>query len=497
MSSSKFLAKLEILLRSKHAIIFIDTYENERLKELLISLAEKMEMPFFVWTRSKGLGPHYQIGENYKTVAINEALKTVEMQHIRSIYNFQGLTSDLENKLVAQKLYDAAKQFLSHEGGIIITGEIPHEIPHILKPLATRLDLPKPSAIEYRRLVEKVYRDIAKKNPVSLTITGKDMTKLVANLQGLALVEAEKVVAKAIVEDGQLGPKDVERVMIAKQNMLKQDGLLEYYQSTDNLADVAGINGLKKWLAKRKSIIQEPEKAKDFGLEFPKGILLLGIQGTGKSLCAKAVSADWGLPLLKMDPSSLYNKYIGESEKNFKRATNLAEQMSPAILWIDEIEKAFAGGGDVDGGVSQRILGTFLSWLQDKKGNVFVVATANDITKLPPELVRKGRFDEIFFVDLPDDSARAEILAIHLKKRKRDVNNFDLIKLAQISKGFSGAELEQLVISALYTAFSESQALTTNHLANEIRQTMPLSRTLSDKLEALRTWSKDKTVSAN
>ena len=497
VSSQKFLNDLEILLRSKHAIIFIDSYETERVKNLLINLARKMEMPFMVWTRSKGLGPHYQEGINFKTLTVNEALNTVEIQHISSIYNFQGLASELENKLVAQKLYDAAKQFLSHNGGIIITGDIDIEIPHILKPLSTIIELPQPSAIEYRRLVEKVYRDIAKRGPVALTITGKEMAKLVDNLQGLSLIEAEKIVAKAIVEDSQLGHADIERVMLAKQKMLRQDGLLEYYQTNNSLAEVAGIDGLKKWLGKRRAIIQKTKKAKEFGLEFPKGILLLGIQGTGKSLCAKAVSSDWGLPLLKMDPSGLYNKYIGESEKNFKKATKLAEQMAPAILWIDEIEKAFGGSGDMDAGVSQRILGSFLSWLQDKKADVFVVATANDISKLPPELVRKGRFDEIFFVDLPDDSARAEIISIHLKKRRRDPKNFDLVKLAQISAGFSGAELEQAVISGLYTAFSESQDLNTEYLANEIEQTMPLSRTLSDRLEALRNWSKDRTVSAN
>jgi len=203
------------------------------------------------------------------------------------------------------------------------------------------------------------------------------------------------------------------------------------------------------------------------------------------------------LPLLKMDPSSLYDKYIGESEKNFKKATKLAEQMSPAVLWIDEIEKVFAGGGNVDGGVSQRILGSFLNWMQDRRGDVFVVATANDISKLPPELVRKGRFDEIFFVDLPDEFARAQILAIHLRKRGRSSNNYDLEKLAKISNGFSGAELEQVVISALYSAFSESKELSEEHLEAEIQTTIPLSRIMAEKLQALRNWSQSRTVLAN
>jgi len=497
MPNQDFKRNLQVLLRSRHAIIFIDSNEKERVKELLTDIAEKMKIAFMVWTRSKGLGPYYQKGENRQTLTANQALRQVEIQQIRAIYNFQELAEEFESKLTVQKLYDAARQFLNHEGGIVISGDAPMQIPNILKPLSTVLELPKPTAMEYRRLVQRVYRDISKDNHVALNISGRQMNQLVTNLQGLTLVEAEKIVAKAIMEDGQLGPQDVERVLHSKQETLKQEGLLEYQDSLKSLDEVAGIDGLKKWLLKRRAIIKQPQKAKEFGLEFPKGILLLGIQGTGKSLCAKAVAGDWGLPLLKMDPSNLYDKYIGESEKNFKKATRLAEQMSPAILWIDEIEKAFAGGGDIDGGVSRRILGTFLNWMQDKKADVFVVATANDISKLPPELVRKGRFDEIFFVDLPNELARAQILEIHLKKRRRNPDKYDLKKLAKLSKGFSGAELEQVVISALYTAFSDSKQLEQSHLETEITQTMPLSRTLSEKLAALRDWSRNRTVLAN
>ena len=241
----------------------------------------------------------------------------------------------------------------------------------------------------------------------------------------------------------------------------------------------------------------DPSRAHEFGLDFPKGILLLGVPGSGKSLCAKAVSMEWGLPLLKMDPSNLYNKYMGESERNFKRAMETAEKMAPVVLWIDEIEKAFSTGGSEDGGVSQRVLGTFLSWMQDRKGDVFVVATANDIAKLPPEFLRKGRFDEIFFVDLPDRESRAAIFSMHLKSRQNDPSGFDIGRLAEASAGFSGSEIEQVIVSALYSAFANHTSLTTELLLREIKLTQPLSRTRAEHISALRTWAKERTVSAH
>jgi SpoVK/Ycf46/Vps4 family AAA+-type ATPase len=227
-------------------------------------------------------------------------------------------------------------------------------------------------------------------------------------------------------------------------------------------------------------------------------MLLLGVPGCGKSLCAKAVAREWGLPLLKLDPANLYDKYVGDSEKNFKRAMHTAERLAPIVLWIDELEKAFAGGsGEEDGGVSRRVFGTFLSWLQERKGDVFVVATSNDVAKLPPEFIRKGRFDEIFFVDLPKQDVRAEIFGIHLRKRKQDLSRFDPAALAAATEGFSGAEIEETVVAGLYTAFSGGSQLTTDVLLSEIRRTRPLSRTMSERLDALRQWARDRTVAAD
>ncbi|HRN54753.1 MAG TPA: AAA family ATPase, partial [Gemmatimonadaceae bacterium] len=226
-------------------------------------------------------------------------------------------------------------------------------------------------------------------------------------------------------------------------------------------------------------------------------VLLLGVPGCGKSLFAKAVASEWGLPLLKLDPANLYDKYIGDSEKNFKRAMRTAERMAPIVLWIDELEKAFAAGGDADGGVSKRVFGTFLSWLQDRQGDVFVIATSNDIAQLPPEFIRKGRFDEVFFVDLPREAARTEIFRIHLRKRSQDPARFDLAALAKSCDGFSGAEIEQAVVGALYGAFSSGTALTTEQLLAEIAATRPLSGTMWEKISELREWASTRTVAAD
>ena len=511
---------MSLLLRSRHPLIFIETEEKDRAESLLLHVAEGLGLPFHVWTRTKGLFlaselpaehvanlgqyageviaalPKAQRTPASLTVQPLTALGEVEKYNRAAVYNFQGLAEDLSDPVLATKLADAVKQFLKHEGAVVVTGAAPSELPHVLRPFATVLELPTPQFEEYRRLAEEIYRDLSKRTYVELHITKDEMRRLVNSLQGLTLLEAEKILTKAMLEDNRLSVDDIGRITEAKQNIVAREGLLEYYPVEETLEDVAGLPGLKAWLKKRRALVQKPEEAKAFGLEFPKGLLLLGVQGSGKSLCAKAVASDWGLPLLKMDPSGLYNKYIGETERNFRRATKLAEKMAPVVLWIDEIEKAFASGGDMDGGVSQRVLGAFLSWLQERRGDVFVVATANEVSKLPPELLRKGRFDEIFFVDLPAAATRAEILALHLKKRKRDAGQFDLSALAAQTEGFSGAELEQVVVSGLYTAFAEGEPLNDSILEIEARQTVPLSVTMAEKLAALRSWAEVRAVRA-
>jgi SpoVK/Ycf46/Vps4 family AAA+-type ATPase len=264
------------------------------------------------------------------------------------------------------------------------------------------------------------------------------------------------------------------------------------------MSRVAGLDGLKSWLARRRAAVLDPERAIAAGLPFPKGILLLGVPGCGKSLCAKSVAHEWGLPLLRLDPGLLYDKYIGDSEKNFKRALRTAERMAPIVLWIDEIEKAFASsGGEHDGGVSRRVFGSFLSWLQDRRGDVFVVATANDVSALPPEFIRKGRFDEVFFVDLPRQGARREIFALHLGARGCDTSDFALDALSLAAEGFSGAEIEQAIVAAQYDAFGRGSAVTHELVLHELRATRPLSRTMAESLAGLRAWARDRTVHAD
>jgi len=338
---------------------------------------------------------------------------------------------------------------------------------------------------------------VQRRQPVAVQLAPEDEQRLLHSLSGLTLLEAEKILTRAVVEDGRLTAADLQHVLAAKREIVEREGVLEYYPLEENLAEVADLTGLKSWLAKRKQIVAAPERAASFGLTFPKGVLLIGVPGCGQSLCARAIAMAWQLPLLKLDTGALYNKYIGETEKNFRRAMQVAERVAPCVLFIDELEKAFAQGSPEDGGVSQRVLGSFLSWLQDRTGDVFTVATANDVSRLPAEFLRKGRFDEIFFVDLPNQEARLAIIEIHLRRRKQDPAGFDLAQVAAASAGFSGAELEQAIVSGLYTAFAAGHPLTTALLLHEISVTVPLSRAMAERIQALRSWARERTVPAN
>ena len=378
----------------------------------------------------------------------------------------------------------------------MLTGE-GIDLPGPLKELAAHVTLPGPSDEEFRGLLAAIVQDISKAQHVDVGLSREETTHLIQHLSGLTLMEAEKILTRAIIEDGALSSKDIEHFIEAKRRVVEREGLLEYYPASKTMASVADLVTLKAWLAKRKAVVKDSERAEQFGLTFPRGVLLLGVPGCGKSLSAKAVASEWELPLLKLDPSNLYNKYIGESESNFKRAMRAAERMAPVVLWVDELEKAFASGGGEDGGVTQRILGSFLSWMQERQADVFIVATANDIQALPPEFLRKGHFDEIFFVDLPDTETREQTFQIHLDSRGHDAGGFDLVTLAEQTEGFSGSEIEEVVGSALYPAFSNEGALDTEALAFEITATKPLSVTMAEKIQKMRDWAKERAVRAN
>jgi SpoVK/Ycf46/Vps4 family AAA+-type ATPase len=300
----------------------------------------------------------------------------------------------------------------------------------------------------------------------------------------------------ALLAEGALDESVFQRVLSAKRLAIEQTGVLEYFPTAEGLSGVAGLGNLKAWLQQRAVAFQDPAEAVKFGLSPPRGILLLGVQGCGKSLCAKAVASAWQLPLLRFDPARIFDRYVGQTEKNLAEAMRVAERVAPVVLWIDELEKAFAQG-DEDGGVSARLLGTFLAWMQEKKQTVFVIATANDISRLPPEMLRKGRFDEIFFVDLPDAEARSAITTIHLARRKRDPAEFDLAAIASASDGFSGAEIEQAIVASLYGCFAKKLPLSTDAVLHEIGRTRPLSVTMAESVQRLRAWAVERAVPAD
>ena len=490
-----FLGELSLLIRSRYGLIYIPTVEKERVESLLRYLGDSMDLPLFTWSLNGGLcrvdlgKPAYQSGDP-KT-----ALDHVLSSRFAALYHFEGLGPFLEDRVVASKFIDTVRCFTEHRGAIIVTGT-DFSIPEALKAHSAVVAFPTPGPEEFRELLNGVFRDLGRRTEPRIAMSEKDMNRLLGNLQGLTLTEAEKILTKAIIEDGRLDADDISLVIVEKKAIVEREGLLEFTPADRDMHDIADLASLKSWLAKRKGIITDPEGAAQAGLTFPKGILLLGVPGSGKSLCAKAVAAEWGLPLIKMDPSRLYNKYVGESEKNFRRAMEAAERLSPVVLWIDEIEKAFAGEKGEDGGVSQRVLGIFLSWLQERGASVFVAATANDISKLPPEVLRKGRFDEIFFVDLPDAETRAQIFRIHLEQRRQDPAGFDLRALAGATEGFTGAEIEQVVVSGLYTSFSSESRLSNEVLMEEARRTRPLSVTRAEYIGWLRDWARERAVPA-
>ena len=491
------LRDIELLIRSRHGLVVIDTPEEERTEMLLRHVAGRLGKPLMVWSRTRGLRRDGNDKGVYGTNEVGKALAHVAASGLDAVYHLQGVGSLVQNESVSEQLKEIALAFGSRDGVVILSGA-GLELPESLRRLAAYVQLPGPEVSDYKTLLEHILRDLSKRMKVEMQIAPADGLRLLNNLKGLTLLEAEKVLTKAIVEDGRLTAADIDHVVAAKKQIVEREGVLEYYPLEESLDEIADLAGLKAWLAKRKAIITEPDRAAEFGLTFPKGVLLVGVPGCGKSLCAKAIAAEWRLPLLKLDPGALYNKYIGETEKNFRRAMTVAERVSPVILWIDELEKAFASsGGSEDGGVSQRILGTFLSWMQERRGDVFVVATANDVTKLPAEFLRKGRFDEIFFVDLPDAESRSEIFRIHLLKRGKLPQKFDLAALTAATDQFSGAEIEQIVVSALYTAFSEQADLTTESLLREVRATRPLSHTMAERVSWMREWARERTVSAN
>jgi len=373
------------------------------------------------------------------------------------------------------------------------------EMPAELASLVEYLDLPLPEKERLREIVKETFQRLAGTHTLQLKLDANGVDAIANNLRGLTEEEADRAISQALVARYALCPETITDVLEAKKDLLRRSGMLDFVDAIDDMSSVGGLENLKTWLGQRRGAWQDDARA--FGLEPPRGMIILGVQGCGKSLCARAVAGEWKLPLVKFDTAAVYDKYIGETEKRIQKVFQVAEGLAPCVLWIDELEKVFAGSGpdsaSADAGVSSRLLASFLSWMQDRKSPVFVAATCNNVTVLPPELIRKGRFDELFFVDLPNHAERRQIFAIQLTKRKRNPAGFDLDRVAAAAKGYSGAEIDAAVQTAMYAAYSQKTEVTTEHLLNALTNTVPLSITRAEEIAELRDWARNRAVPAS
>jgi hypothetical protein len=434
----------------------------------------------------------------YNTADPVQALANMESMTVEAVFVRKDFHRHLDNPVVVRRLRDVGQKFQTNRRTVIITAPS-IDMPPELASLVEFLDMPLPETDRLRTIIKDTYTRLAGTYTLKLQLDADGVDLLAGNLRGLTEEEAERAVSQAIVSRYALSPDCVTDVLAAKKAMLKRSQMLEFVDTSDNMASVGGLEILKQWLAQRRGA-WEPE-ARKFGLEPPKGVIILGVQGCGKSLCARAVAGEWKLPLVKFDTAAVYDKYIGETEKRIQKVFKVAEGLAPCVLWIDELEKVFAGSGpdsaSVDVGVSSRLLASFLSWMQDRKAPVFVAATCNNVTVLPPELIRKGRFDELFFVDLPNTVERKQIFSIQLTKRKRNPADYDLDRVAAAAKGFSGAEIESAVQTALYSAFSRKQELKTEDMLSALSSTVPLSTTRAEEIAELRSWAQERAVWAS
>jgi ATP-dependent 26S proteasome regulatory subunit len=427
-----------------------------------------------------------------------QALANMESMTVEAVFILKDFHRHMDDPVVVRRLRDVGQKFSANRRTVIITSpEL--SVPAELAKLVEYFDLPLPDRERLHEIVRETYTRLAKTYTLKLQLDAAGVDAMAANLRGLSEEEAERAISQALVTRYALCPESVTDVLEAKKQLLRHSGMLEFVEASDNMASIGGLENLKHWLQQRRGSWED--SAREFGLEPPRGVIILGVQGCGKSLCARAVAGEWKLPLVKFDTSAVYDKYIGETEKRIRKVFQVAEGLAPCVLWIDELEKVFAGSGpdsaSADAGVSSRLLASFLSWMQDRKAPVFVAATCNNVTVLPPELIRKGRFDELFFVDLPNQAERKQVFSIQMARRKRNPAEFDLEEVAAAAKGYSGAEIDAAVQGALYAAYSEKKPLSTQLLLDALSQTVPLSTTRAEEIAALRQWARTRAVPAS
>jgi hypothetical protein len=434
----------------------------------------------------------------YNTREPVQALANMESMTLEAVFILKDFHRHMDDPVVVRRLRDVGQKFSANRRTVILTAP-QIAVPAELTTLVEYFDLPLPDRDRLREIIHDMFTRLSKTYSLKLQLDAAGVDAMAANLRGLSEEEAERAISQALVTRYALCPESVTDVLDAKKQLLRHSGMLEFVDASDNMAAVGGLENLKHWLGQRRGAWEDA--AREFGLEPPRGMIILGVQGCGKSLCARAVAGEWKLPLVKFDTSAVYDKYIGETEKRIRKVFQVAEGLAPCVLWIDELEKVFAGSGPdsaaADAGVSSRLLASFLSWMQDRKAAVFVAATCNNVSVLPPELIRKGRFDELFFVDLPNQAERKQIFSIQLAKRKRNPAEFDREKVASAANGYSGAEIDAAVQGALYASYSEKKPLATQFLLDALAQTVPLSITRAEEIGELREWARTRAVPAS
>lgn len=476
---------VETLIRARYPLIYISSFEESRVYNAMQHIADERNKKLYQWSVTEGLmQPDGTYLEELKDPL--QVLEYILQAEVNGLFIIKDFHPYMNDPVVIRKLRDLSRNLKLSMKNIIFLSPI-LKIPSELEKEISVVDYKLPDKDDLKQIVMSIAEAVGEKQLEEISEQNL-LNKIIEAALGLTAEEAENVFAKSIVENGSFNLKTI---LAEKEQIIRKSGVLEYYHAEANIKEIGGLEQLKNWLSKRGKAFS-PE-AREFGLPEPRGILLLGIPGCGKSLTAKAISSMWQLPLLKLDVGKVFSSLVGSSEENVRRAISTAESIAPSILWLDEMEKGFSGlssSGQTDGGTTARVFGTFLTWLQEKKSPVFVVATCNNVKELPPELLRKGRFDEIFFVDLPSKEERRDIFRIHLEKRHRDSEKFDLEKLAEKTKDFAGSELEEIIVSALYDAFDEGRDMRQEDLEKAAAGMIPLSKTMGEQIKSIREWAK-------
>ena len=478
-----FRDEFELLLRARYPLIYIPTREEERVEGAIAQVAQKGSRGVYTWDFVDGYqGNPNDAGFGRRNPV--QALELVEKLPAASsaVFILRDFHRFLDDVSVARKLKNLARLLKSQPKNLVILSpEL--NIPDDLSEVMTVQDFPLPGFDDIKAQLAQLLAATGK------TLESRTVDALVRSCQGLSMERIRRVLARAIATHGEIQPDDIDLILEEKRQSIRQTQILDFYPATEKISDIGGLDNLKDWLLRRGGSFSE--RARQYGLPHPRGLLLAGIQGTGKSLTAKAIAHHWHLPLLRLDVGRLFGGLVGESESRTRQMIQLSEALAPCVLWIDEIDKAFAGANSQgDAGTTSRVFGTFITWMAEKTSPVFIVATANNIQTLPPELLRRGRFDEIFFVGLPSQDERREIFSVHLSRlRPHTLQDFDLERLAYETPDFSGAEIEQMLVEAMHTGFSQNRDFTTDDILEAASQIVPLARTAKDQIEVLQAWA--------